>query len=78
MIESRVHLFGPKTAEGLEQRLRTFIIARNNPEILEIIIVPHRFSPKILFNEWNNSGIKRLFQLNENWGKKNQTEVSMN
>ncbi|MCF2140151.1 MAG: ogr/Delta-like zinc finger family protein [Candidatus Lokiarchaeota archaeon] len=78
VIETRVHLTGPKTAEGLELRLRAFIIARNNPEIFEIAFVSHKFSPKILFNEWNNSGIKRLFQLNENWGKKNQTEVLMN
>ncbi|MCF2140118.1 MAG: hypothetical protein K9W44_08700 [Candidatus Lokiarchaeota archaeon] len=78
VIETRVHLTGPKTPEVLEQRLRAYIIYRNNPEILGITIVPHLFSPKILFNEWNNSGIKRLFQLNENWGKKNQTDMSVN
>ncbi|MCF2140342.1 MAG: hypothetical protein K9W44_09850 [Candidatus Lokiarchaeota archaeon] len=78
VIETRVHLTGPKTPEGLEQRLRAFIIAKNNPEILEITFVSHKFNTKILFNEWNNSGIKRLFQLNENLGKKNQTQVSVN
>ncbi|MCF2140461.1 MAG: hypothetical protein K9W44_10455 [Candidatus Lokiarchaeota archaeon] len=50
MIETCVHLTVPKTAEGLDQRLRAFIIARNKPEILGITIVAHLFRPIILFN----------------------------
>ncbi|MHA1775161.1 MAG: hypothetical protein ACTSWC_00215 [Promethearchaeota archaeon] len=32
-------------------RRQAYIIIRNKAEILGITIVPHRFSPKILFNE---------------------------
>ncbi|MCF2138481.1 MAG: hypothetical protein K9W44_00330 [Candidatus Lokiarchaeota archaeon] len=78
VIETRVQLTGTETLEGLEQRLREFIITKNNPEILEITFVSYKFSPKILFSEWNNSRIKKLFQLNENFGKKIQTKVSVN
>ncbi|MCF2141376.1 MAG: hypothetical protein K9W44_15060 [Candidatus Lokiarchaeota archaeon] len=77
-IKTRVHLTVPKTPEGLEQRFQGYITVINEPEILGITIVLHRFSPKILSNEWNNSEIKQLFQLNEKWGKKIQTEVLVN
>ncbi|MCF2139607.1 MAG: hypothetical protein K9W44_06095 [Candidatus Lokiarchaeota archaeon] len=34
VIETRVHLTGPKTPEGLEQRLQAYITITNEPKIL--------------------------------------------
>ncbi len=78
VVEARVHLTGPKSPESLEQRLRAFLLIRNNPEILDFLRVSHRFQPQILFNEWKHSGMGILFEISKNYTSNEKMEVLVN
>jgi len=78
VVEARVHLTGPKSPESLEQRLRAFLLIRNNPEILDFLPITHRFQPQILFNEWKHSGMRHLFEMSKNYTNNEKREVLVN
>ena len=51
VLSRTVVLSGPKTAEGVERRLRALIICRNNPELLETLIINHMFQQSFLIKQ---------------------------
>ena len=78
VVEARVHLTGPKSPERLEQRLRAFLLIRNNSEILDFLPVSHRFQTQILFNEWKHTGMRLLIEISKKYANNEKMGVLVN
>ncbi|WP_457557189.1 ogr/Delta-like zinc finger family protein [Candidatus Harpocratesius sp.] len=78
VIQAHINLTGPKSPEDLEKRLRSFIIIHNSPEILDLLMVPHKFRPKIMYNGWYNSEFRRFFDIIFKLGRYKKVGVSVN
>ena len=51
VISNNMVISGPKTAESIEKRLRTFFICRNNPQLLKNLQIEHQFQQKFILRQ---------------------------
>ena len=67
VIQSHVNLSGPKTAHSLEERLRSFIIVRNNPAILNELHEYHHLRGGLIKKILNRSPLLPILQFDQNY-----------
>ncbi|MCF2142013.1 MAG: hypothetical protein K9W44_18335 [Candidatus Lokiarchaeota archaeon] len=60
MLSNYLVLSGPKTAESIEKRLRTFIICHNNPYLLQQLQIRHQFQQEFLNRQICKSPLRWL------------------
>ena len=66
VLQALIRLRGPKTIDSVEQSIRTVVIVRNYPEILDNICVKHDLRANFLYNNVNIGSIKRMTK--KGWG----------
>lgn len=60
LISNYLILSGPKTALSIENRLRSFIICRNNPTLLHFVLFTHKFQQEFLKKQFNGNPVLNL------------------